>query len=162
MLLGLLLSMLSALYLVVVTFEISFSSDELIAVTMGVVGLTTSILSVFVLSWRKQQDTETINRMRKYAAVEALQEAWIRFEGVYSSFGLPDRQNDTRLSFHAMLAQLKSKNIISSKDIEVLREALILRNASVHGSEAVSTDDLIRVNFELETITDRLLMERLN
>ena len=137
-LLGVLLALLGAGYLILTLLPFELSHDQKLAAAVVGFGLAIAVMSQMVISIRKKYDSDVVARKIDQESIVSFLNTWEKFEAVSRNALEKKGEKFDRYSLRSIISKLNSEGEIDDADVRALEEALQARNTVIHSKEPLS------------------------
>ncbi len=135
---GLLLSIVAGGFFLLTLLPFDLSNQQQWSLMAAGVGVLLSLMSRFLITFYKEREAETLERITEYERLGHFLSAWAEFERVSRKM-LADQGVDRKVhSLRSIISFLYRMEKIDREDVFVLEEGLKIRNSIVHGERLTS------------------------
>lgn len=149
-LMGVLIAILAVGYFMLTLLPFELSQRQQMALMVAGVGVALALMSRTLIIFRKEGESEELERLNEYQNFASFLDTWARFERVSKELLVKEGEEFNRHSLRSVISRLFEEGKIDKRDLAILEEALQARNSLVHGDRSLPTD-------LVEKITDALL-----
>lgn len=149
-LMGLLIAILAVGYFVLTLLPFDLSQKQQMALMVAGVGISLALMSRTLIIYRKERESEELERLNEYQNFASFLDTWVRFERVSKELLVKEGEEFNKHSLRSVISRLYEEGKIDKRDLAILEEALQTRNSLVHGERSLPTQ-------LVEKITDALV-----
>ena len=139
---GIITSIFGLLHLTLNTQNIHLTIEQKLGIVITLVGFITSLASYALLNMQKLRRSLYDEDSLKYKDTLIFIETWNLFESLAKDIAYGRTKNHNHYSIREALKKLYSQKKIDEKDLNVLENALLIRNGIVHDNRKLSNSDI--------------------
>lgn len=153
---GLLIAAFSGIYFLLITLEISLSSQQQIALIISGTGLGVSIASWVMLLIRKDRIEKELATYKLMSEISELVWKWASFEELSKNILIAKGKDFKKHSIKDVIIQLYEDHIIDLEDTRYLEDTIHVRNMAVHGQNRLPEETIEKYSRILDEVISKL------
>ncbi len=154
--LGALTAIFALAYFILSILDIDFTQNQMLALMIAGVGISLSMTSWALLMFRRQREYEETKRIKAVQILSEIVFLWAEFEKVgkqaLSDLNVKYNSHSARQMMHG----LEEYELIDSKDLLMMEEAMQIRNAVAHGQIDLAPELIQRVASSIIKVIEKI------
>ena len=155
---GLLIAILAGGYFLLTLLPFELTINQLMALLFAGVGIALAFMSRTLMIFRKERESEELDRLNEYESLSLFLDTWARFERTSKEVLEKEGEEYNKHSLRAVISRLYEEGKIDKGDVIALEEALQTRNAVVHGERPLSTKVAEKITDSLVDIIKKIAL----
>lgn len=157
-LMGLLMAIFAGGYLVLTLLPFELSFKQQYALMLAGIGIALALMSRTLMVFRRERESEEVERLREYESLSLFLDTWARFERTSKEMLSREGEEVNIHSLRSVISRLYEEGKIDKNDVTTLEEALQTRNLIVHGERLLSTKVSDKITDSLVEIIKKIAM----
>ena len=156
--LGLCMAVFGLAYFLMSTFNINLSEEQIKGIALFLSGILTVFFCRIILVLRRLKLSRDLMLQQMELSLHSVIDIWQNFEDVGQSLLKDDKINIDAdyLSIENIVSGLKSRDLISNSDIDIIKEYIKARNKVAHGDISIDNSELIYQSQKMSEIISKL------
>jgi len=157
---GALTAIFALAYFILSMLNIELTKNQILSLMIAGVGVSLSMISWALLLFRRQREYEETKRIRAIQTLSEIVFLWTEFENVGKQALSELNVKYNSHSARQMMNGLEKYELIDSKDLLIMEEAMQIRNAVAHGQVDLAPELIQRVASSIISVTEKISTNR--